>query len=91
MCVVRSTSEQTHNAPITYAHIKHMGSISPGSGNSHTTELFTNNMQPHNHEKAYMQMQCILVHYDKTCRQAAGKRFFKVIQLTGAVFYKKQS
>lgn len=57
MCLVQSTSEQTHNACITYAHIK-QGGISPGCRSSHTTEeLFTNNMQPHNHEKAYMQMQ----------------------------------
>lgn len=52
MCVVQSTSEQTHNTPIMYAHIK-QGGISPGGRNSNTTEeLFTNNMQPHNHEKA---------------------------------------
>lgn len=58
MCIVQTTSEQSHNAPVAYAHIKQAG-ISPECyGRSNPTEkLFTNNVQPHNHEKALMQMQ----------------------------------
>lgn len=72
MCVVQSTSEQRDNAPITYAHIK-QGGISPGCAYSNTTEeLFTNNVQPHNHEKASMQMRSLSIMMNRA-RQAAGE------------------